>query len=125
MDQALEKEYNKNAKDPGGTIGITRREESVAKWNLMRHERGAYVKMIDDVSDYNHSDEYSLHHEFSRTVTTNDHRDVETMAAYIAKSCDILKKVNRLIFLLVPKCLYDTNHFLLNCFETRESIHQK
>ena len=31
MDQALEKEYNKPAKGPGGVIGITRKKERVAK----------------------------------------------------------------------------------------------
>ena len=125
MDQALEKEYNKKPKDPVGIIGITRREESVAKWNLMRHERGAYVKFIDDVSDYTHSNEYSLHHEFSTTVTTNDHRDVETMAAYIAKSCDILKKGKLSNISTGAQLSDETNHFLLNCFDTGESIHQK
>ena len=40
IDQALEKEYNKPAKGPGGVIGITRKKESVAKWNLLKHEKG-------------------------------------------------------------------------------------
>ena len=39
MDQALEKEYNKKAKGPGGIIGVTSKEESVAKWNLIKHEK--------------------------------------------------------------------------------------
>ena len=94
MDQALEKEYNKKAKDVGGIIGMACREESVAKWNLIKHEKGAFTNFIDKVVGYNQVDEYSLHHEFSRTTTLNDHRDVELMVEYVTKNCDIPKPGN-------------------------------
>ena len=42
MDQALEKEYNKAAKGAGGIIGITRKKESVAKCNIVKHEKNIY-----------------------------------------------------------------------------------
>ena len=65
MDQALEKEYNKKAKGPGGIIGVTRQKESVAKWNIIKHEKRKYTKFLVALCDYEKLDEYSLHHEFS------------------------------------------------------------
>ena len=47
------------------------------------------------------------------------------MAAYIAKNCDMLKKVKLSNISTGAQLSDDTNHFLLNCFETGESIHQK
>ena len=49
IDQALEKAYNKPAKGPGGIIGFTRRKESVAKWNLLQHEKAGYTRFVDDL----------------------------------------------------------------------------
>ena len=46
MDQALEKEYNKPAKGPGGIIGITRRKEAVCKWNIIKHEKAHFLKYL-------------------------------------------------------------------------------
>ena len=39
MDQALEQSYNKTAKGKGGVIGITTRKATIAKWNLIKHEK--------------------------------------------------------------------------------------
>ena len=39
MDQALEKQYNKPAKDPSGVIGFTKRKQAVCKWNIIKHEK--------------------------------------------------------------------------------------
>ena len=125
MDQALEKEYNKKAKDAGGIIGITRREESVAKWNLIKHEKGAFTKFIDDMVDYTHSDEYSLHHEFSHTVTKNDHKDVEAMSEYISNNCDLLKPGQLTNISTGVHLSAETSHFLLDCFTTGETLHQE
>ena len=90
MDQALDKEYNKKAKDVGVIIGMTRIEESVAKWwDLIKHEKDAFTNFMDNVVGYNQADEYSLHREFSQTATLN--HDVESMEKYITKNCDIAK----------------------------------
>ena len=91
MDQALEKEYNKKAKGPGGIIGITRQKESVAKWNLIKHEKKAYTNFIDEFCGLNQLDEYSLHHEFSSTFTKKDNHDVEVMKGYIETNCNLMK----------------------------------
>ena len=125
MDQALEKEYNKKAKDVGGIIGVTRREESVARWNLIKHEKGTFTKFMADMVDLSHSDEYSLHHEFSHTVTMKDHKDVEAMAKYISNNCD-LRKPGKLTNISNGYHLSEeTSHFLLDCFETGEALYQE
>ena len=65
VDQALEKAYNKPAKGPGGVIGLTRKKESVAKWNLIKHNKMKCAKFTDDVCEFNAQDEYSMHRGFS------------------------------------------------------------
>ena len=57
IDQAPEKAYNKPAKDSRGRIGITRKKESIAKWNLIEHKKMKYTKLIDDLSKYNSQNE--------------------------------------------------------------------
>ena len=47
-DQAHQKEYNKKAKDEGGIIGMTRRQESIAKWNVIEYERDAFTNFVDN-----------------------------------------------------------------------------
>ena len=69
IDQALEEEYNKKA---NGIIGVTRQKESVAKWNLVEHEKSKYRQFIDDLCKIEQEDEYSLQHEFSQAVTKKD-----------------------------------------------------
>ena len=79
IDQALEKAYNKPAKGPGGIIGYTRRKESVAKWNLIQHEKAGYTKFLDDICEHVCSSEFSLHHGFSQAQTKADEDKVETL----------------------------------------------
>ena len=87
IDQALEKEYNKPAKGPGGIIGIQRKKESVAKWNLVKHEKCKYTKFLDDLCNAEYQDEYSLHHEFSDTQIKEDERDIQTLKDHIVNKC--------------------------------------
>ena len=49
MDQILEKEYNKPAKGQGGIIGISRRKEAVAQWNIMKHEKSKFPKHLREL----------------------------------------------------------------------------
>ena len=39
MDQTVEQSYNKTAKGKGGVIGITTRKATIAKWDLIKHEK--------------------------------------------------------------------------------------
>ena len=50
--------------DKDQIIGIQRKKESVAKWNLVNHEECKYTKYLDDLCNTEYQDEYSLHHEF-------------------------------------------------------------
>ena len=110
IDQALKKEYHKKAKGPGGIIGKTKKEESVAKWNLIKHEKCAFTKFLDDISGLSWSDMYSLHHEFSKTTTKNDHKDVEEMKEFLSTKFDIMRpgKMSNLITRI--ELSHDTAH---------------
>ena len=123
MDQALEKEYNKTAKGPGGVIGITRQKESVAKWNLIKHEKKGFTNFIDNLCGLNTLDEYSLHHEFSSTVTKKDNHDVEVMKEYIEANCNLVK-VGKLSNMVTGIQLPDVmSNSLLKCFETGDAYY--
>ena len=74
MDQALEKEYNKPAKGQGGIIGFSHRKEAVAQWNIIKHEKARFAKHLWEVCCLTVEDEYSLHHEFSVTLTEADEK---------------------------------------------------
>lgn len=125
MDQALEKEYNKKAKGPGGIIGITRQKESVAKWNLMKHEKMYYTKFIDDICDISQTDEYSLHHEFSETFTKKDQEDVEVMKEFVASRCDLMKAGKLSNMISGIQFSDEMSGSLLNCFETGDELYKE
>ena len=63
MDQALEKEYNKPAKGQGGIIGISRRKEAVAQWNIIKHEKSKFTKHFRELCCLNEDNEYTVYHE--------------------------------------------------------------
>ena len=89
MEQALDKEYNKSAKCPGGVIEITRKKWSIAKWNLLKHEKSKYTHFLDDLCKNKRLEEYSVHHEFSTTQTKKDEKDIQTIKNYIASKCKV------------------------------------
>ena len=125
IDQALEKEYNKPAKGAGGIIGFTRKKESVAKWNIMKHEKEKFTKFIDDVCEGEDVGEYSLHHEFSRLRTAKDEEDIKLMKDFIVGRCDITKP-GKLINMVTGSVLSDDNKIsLLTCIEKGEDLYQE
>ena len=69
VDQALDKEYNKNAKAKGGIIGFTREKEGVAKWSIINYEKMQYFRFFNDLCNLSSESEYSLHHEYSSSAT--------------------------------------------------------
>ena len=83
IDQALEKEYNKPATSQAGIIGFTRRKEVVCKWNIIKHEKAKYRKLLRDVCLIKEDDEYELHQEFSGTLTEKSEEYVSLVAEYI------------------------------------------
>ena len=85
MDQALEKAYNKPAKDHSGIIGITRKKEAVAKWCIIKHEKQQFTDLLYNLCSLDMDDEYSLHHEFSTAVTKADEICVTKIRNFIAQ----------------------------------------
>ena len=55
-------------------IGIIRKKKSVAKWNLLKHEKRRYTHFLDDLFENERLHEYSLHREFSTRQTKEDEK---------------------------------------------------
>ena len=89
VDQALEKEYNKNAKGKGGIIGFTREKEVVAKWNIIKHEKMQYFKFLSNLCNLSSDSEYSLHHEYSASSITEDWVHVTDMYLYLKERINL------------------------------------
>ena len=83
MDQALEKSYNKPAKGKSGIIGITRRKEAVAQYDIIKHEKLQLVNYLLEFCEINYDSEYDLHHESSPAITEKDEMMVNHMTNYI------------------------------------------
>ena len=83
MDQAFEKSYNKPAKGKSGIIGITRRKEAVAQYDIIKHEKLRLVNYLLEFCEINYDSEYDLHHESSPTITEKDEMMVNHMTNYI------------------------------------------
>lgn len=86
MDQGLEKHYNYTAKAIGGIIGITRQKQSVALWDIVKHNKDLFSSFLkDSVSTGNDSafGELSLHHEFSAKTALECSTRVALLIEYI------------------------------------------
>ena len=46
FDQAVGKCYNWLAKVSGGVIGVTRKKDAVALWNIIKHEKEQFVNLV-------------------------------------------------------------------------------
>ena len=75
FDMALKKCYNKPAKVAGGIIRMTRQNEAVALWNLLKHEKDIHVAQLLEWCNFGDKDdsELSLHHEFNPSSTNIGH----------------------------------------------------
>ena len=82
-DQALEKCYNKPAKVSDGIIGVTRRKEAVALWNITKHQKDLYVTRMKSWCGLNEDDEFSLHHEFNSSSSLTGLLWVSQVIEYI------------------------------------------
>ena len=84
FDQGLEKAYNHTAKAVGGIIGMTRRKESVALWDIIKHKKDLFVAFIEkSVNIQEDANELNLHHEFSPKTAQATHERVRKLASYI------------------------------------------
>ena len=71
VSQALEQSYNKTAKVKDGIIGVTVQKTTFSNWNLIKHKKMQYIKVLHDYCGMSHNDESSLHHEYSETKTAH------------------------------------------------------
>ena len=46
FDQAIEQSYNCPAKVSGGIIGVTRKKDAVALWDIIKHKKDEYVHLL-------------------------------------------------------------------------------
>ena len=83
MDQVLENSYNKPAMGKSGIIGITRRKEAVAHYDVIKHEKLQLVNYLLEFCEINYDSEYDLHHESSPAITEKDEMMVKHMTNYI------------------------------------------
>ena len=86
FDQALEKCYNYTAKAIGGIIGITRQQESRTLWDLIKHEKEAYLSFLHTSvgCEANKFGELnSLHHEFNQRSAKCSNKRVSHLVEYL------------------------------------------
>ena len=85
FDQALEQCYNRPAKVSREVIGVTRKKDVVALWNIIKHEKEQFVnllKMEDSVAE-----ELSVHHDFNQSTTAKIFEMVQEIKQYLQKVC--------------------------------------
>ena len=119
FDMALEKVYNKPAKMVGGIIGITRRKEAVAQWNLLKHEKDQYVSHLVNqcaLEDKDREDELNFHHDFNPSSTLSGIQRFEALFDYISmigkplaskRMCNIVTgvEINQDVVLKALECI--------------------
>ena len=83
FDQALEQCYNRPAKVSGGIIGVTRKKDAVALWDIIKHKKDQYVQLLKMEEDV--EGELSLHHDFNQSIATKISDMVEEIDKYFEK----------------------------------------
>ena len=129
MDQALEQSYNKTTKGKGGVIGITTQKATIAKWNLIKHEKMQYIKVLYDFCGLSMDDEYSLHHDFSDAVTVQDIKLVENIITFVEQRsnpfrkdsyCNVIKNIATGTVIN-----QNTTGILISCTESGKAAYEK
>ena len=128
MDQALGKEYDKPAKGQGGIICISRRKEAVAQWNIIKHEKSKFTKHLRELCCLNKDNEYTVHHEFSQTLTEGDEEYVEQIVTYTAErnnpfDTSITTKVTNIV--TGKEVNKETSSFFINCIKKGEENYKE
>ena len=83
MDQALEKQYNRQAKGSSGVIRFTKRKQAVRKWSIIKHEKFLFTEGLTKIFALEAEDQYSFYHDFSKCTTDSERAAVEKMVSYI------------------------------------------
>ena len=128
MDQTLEQSYNKTAKGKGDVIGITTRKATIAKWNLIEHEKMQYINVLYDFCELSIYDEYSLHHDFSDAVTAQNIKFVENIIDFVEQRNNPFKKDNCNVVKNISTGTIinqDATDFLVSCTEYGRKAYEK
>ena len=128
MDQALEQSYNKTAKGKGDVIGITTRKATIAKWNLIEHEKMQYINVLYDFCELSIYDEYSLHHDFSDAATAQNIKFVENIIDFVEQRNNPFKKDNYNVVKNIATGTIinqDATDFLVSCTEYGRKAYEK
>ena len=85
--------YNKPAKSAGGVIGITRRKEAMAIWEILRHDKEHYTSQmraeLEDI-ETNEESETSLHYEFNPSTANASSEQVQKICEHLSNNCNPL-----------------------------------
>ena len=129
MDQVLEQSYNKTAKGKGSVIGITTQKATIAKWNLIKHEKMQYIKVLYDFCGLLIDDEYSLHHDFSDAVTVQDIKLVENIITFVEQRSNPFKKDSycNVIKNIATGTVINQNSkaILISCTKSGQAVYEK
>ena len=113
FDQALEQCYNRPAKVSGGIIGVTRKKDAVALWDIIKHKKDQYVhllKMQEDVEG-----ELSLHHDFNQSTATKISALVQEIDTYLRKVCSSILDQDTLKNVVTGEIVTEVNVDMLLC----------
>ncbi len=108
FDQALEQCYNRPAKVSGGIIGVTRKKDAVALWDIIKHKKDQYaqlLKMDEDVEG-----ELSLHHNFNKSTATK--KEIEI---YIRNVCSSILDQDTIKNVVTGEIVTEVNMDMLLC----------
>ena len=72
---------------------------------------------MNELCSLNDNDEYSIHHEFSDSITESEERDIESIRSFLSSSSDIFSSgplANVVTGIELPK---ENVEYLLSCYE--------
>ena len=73
----------------GGIIGVTRKKDAVALWEIIKHKKDQYIDLMKTKADVH--GELSLHHNFNPTIAATIVKMVQDTKEYLLKVCSLLQ----------------------------------
>ena len=96
----------------------------MCKWNLIKHEKAKYRKFLYTACQMDYDDEYSLHHEYSPSVTEADQENISLLVDYILERGNPFNtdKPSEIFNIATgTKLNEEESQFLLHCISLGES----
>ena len=107
----------------GGIIGVTRKKDAVALWDIIKHKKDQYVQLLkmEDVEG-----ELSLHHDFNQSTATTISDMVEEIDKYLRKVCGSMLDQDTLKNVVTGKIVTEVNvDMLLRCIQEGTDAYAK